>query len=1770
MRIRLLICIFLCLSLQGLSQCISSVAISSSYPTICSGNNVVLKAVVTGGATPYTFTWSTGETTASISVNKAGSYTVTVNSSTAGCTPVKQIITLTASSTPAAPTVTKVPPVCPGSSATLTATAPGGSYTWYDSGGAVKQVGGATYKTDPILTSITYYVETTVNGCTSSRTAVPIATIGKPNGVGKIVCAGNSAILSVSQGDSYQWYDAAGNPLVSTQNYTTPPLNVTTTYYVVVVTNGCTSAKTPVTATVAAPPQIPAINANQSVCAGQSINLHADAPAGVINWYNVPVGGVPLISSPDYTTPPLNATTVYYAETSLNGCESGRSEVTVTVNAIPAAPATQTVAICYGTKITLTGGPASASYQWFNAAGGMLSSANQYTTPVLIQSATYYVQESNGNCWSPLTPVNVNVNSQLPLPTVSGAIICPGALATLNASSPGGGTYQWYKNATDSLAFYTGASYTTSALTATTTYYVENTVAGCMSSRVPVTVTVLPALSPPSASGQTVCTGSVASLTASGSANGYAWYDSAAGTSPISTAQVYVTPALTATTTYYLAATSGDCSSLRTPVTVTVNPIPAAPVITGAAATCPGTAATLSATASGSVSWYNVPSGGLPLYTGSIFTTMPLISTSIFYAENQDGGCVSARAAFTVNVISVATPQFEYSSGSYCVSGATTTPVINNLSGGTFSATPAGLVFISASTGEINISASNIGRYIVLFAGNGQCAGTTSAEVDITASFNPAFSYNSSYCQDAANPLPTFPPGGGPGVFSATPAGLVFVNKTSGEINLKASKPGVYQIINTNQANGSCPEVVSAPFDITIYEGVNISAGPAQTVAKGSQVQLAGIVSGATNAGTWSGGTGSFSNPSSLNAIYTPGPNETSATLTLTSADPPGSCGPRSATVTITFTTQTIAPTVPADTVCSGNSATLSAIAPGGTYKWYDSASGTTILHTGPSYTTVPLTANTTYYVETNENGITSARTPVTVAVNTMPVPPIVKSIPACSGGTATLTASGSAGIFRWYDMPVGGTLLSDSASLTTPVLTAPATYYAEAIKGTCSSERVRVDVAISPVPQITSLSSGAVCSSTAFNYNITADHQGVTFQWSRAAVTGISNAVVNNITSPTINETLINTTGNAINVIYTIIPTLGNCSGQPFNYTVTVNPTPVVMGHTRDTICDYTTDNYAINFNTSNTSFTWSRAAVTGISNLPVSGQAAGTIREVLFNTTNLPVNVTYVINYSTSSCQGTPFNLIITVNPQAVVTSALSTQACSGSPEDYQITSNIPGATYSWSRDVVDNITNPAVSNQTSPVINETLISTSQNPVGVKYVIIPITNGCPGTPYDYFAVVNPPVPVVVANANSPVCQASTIHLSTTPVTGAAYLWTGPNGFSSTDQNPVIANVTAANAGTYTLVLTIKGCSTIPATVDVNVDKPPLAKAGPDISHVCVTNTSIPLAGSITGGTTTGIWSTSGTGTFSPSADFTSATAYIPSAADKTAGSVTITLSSTSKDDCTISTSSFTITFGPSPGVDAGPDQGVCSQTNAVTLNGTILISGGGRWSTLGTGTFSPSAAQVNDILNTYIPSAQDIANGFVNLVLTANSPGLCDISRDTVRIAFIGPPTVNAGGTRYVLQGNQITLTPTVSDNNVTYLWSPNVDINDVTVKDPVITGGVDLYYTLTVTDSRGCVSSDSAFIKVSPKLSIDNAFTPNSDGINDYWVIKGISAYTQATVDIFNRYGQKLFHSLGYGVPWDGTFNNQPLPFGTYYYIIDTKYQGIVLSGYVTIIR
>jgi gliding motility-associated-like protein len=92
----------------------------------------------------------------------------------------------------------------------------------------------------------------------------------------------------------------------------------------------------------------------------------------------------------------------------------------------------------------------------------------------------------------------------------------------------------------------------------------------------------------------------------------------------------------------------------------------------------------------------------------------------------------------------------------------------------------------------------------------------------------------------------------------------------------------------------------------------------------------------------------------------------------------------------------------------------------------------------------------------------------------------------------------------------------------------------------------------------------------------------------------------------------------------------------------------------------------------------------------------------------------------------------------------------------------------------------------------------------------------------------------------------------------------------------------------------------------------------------------------------------------------------------------------------------------------------------------------------------------------------------------------------------------------------------------------------------------------------------------VKVLKKVVVPNAFSPNGDGINDVWIIRNLPDYPDASVKIFDRYGQQVFVSKGYSKPWDGTMQGRPLPVGTYYYIIQLKAGEKPLQGSITIIR
>ena len=1749
---------FLLITCKVYSQtCNLQASIQPSSNTICAGNPVTLSVLASGGKT-YSYSWNTGETTPTISVNKAGTYSVTVGDVQSGCGQVTTQLIISSANRPNAPTVLGTT-ICSGTNATITATAPGGTYQWYSSPseGQLLHTGSSFTPVNPLKVSTTYFVETTVSGCTSNRTAVTINVTPGPTVYGTTICSGNIASIGASGGESYNWYESAtGGSIIGTgPGYTTTtPVATTTYYYVQAVVNGCLSERIAVPIYVIPLPAPPTVSGT-TICAGFSANLAATAPGGIYEWFDSPVAGNRLIVSPDFTTPALFATTTYYVQTNLNGCTSKRTSVKVIVTPLPDAPTATGITICAKEGATLTASGAPGAYEWLNNTGTIVGTGQTLSIPSLDVSTTYWVRNTVSGCTSPATAVTVTVKP-IPLsPSASNIIICSGSDAVLSVTSPEG-DHEWFDVPEGGSNIGTGLNFTTPVLMANKTYYVQTTINGCTSGRSAVTVTILPAITAPVASGINICAGNKATLSATATGN-IEWYDAPTGGNLLMTNVIFITPAIFSTTTYYVQTVAGNCVSNRVPVIVVIDHFQPTPIVNNISA-CYGTNAVLSTTSTGIIEWFDAAIGGNLLKTGSSFELIGLKSDQTFYVQSTETNCTSLRSKVSVSVIQVPDRDFYYPSSTYCPSGANTTPVITNPLGGTFSSDP-GVHFVNTSTGEIEIATSSPGSHSIKFVNNSPCANVSSSSINITSTPNATFFYDSEYCQNGTNPDPVFAPSASGGSFTTSPAGLKFVGNTQ-EIDLAKSLPNTYIITNTINLNCGAD---TKSFTVKINPIPIIDAGPDQIVPFASTVSLAGSITPG-NSGIWTGGTGTFSNASLPDAKYIPIAGETKVLLKFT-ANSVGICKPPSDSVTIRFNPRPNPPMASNQSICKNSIAILEAKG-SGSIQWYNTLTGGTLLGTDKIYSTDPIAVDKIYYVQTTVDGVASLRTTVTVSVKAIPPAPTVSNPSLCKGMPAQLLASGPVNsTFQWYSAPTGGNLLANTPLFTTQTLYANTSFYVQLkTPSGCVSDRIEVPVVVNPNPSVTSVPFGSICSGQPQDYSILSDVANTTFMWSRMAVANISNPSIENKVSATINETLTNTSNSPVVVKYIITPIANGCSGLPFTYSLTVNPVPVVLSVAKDTVCYAEALNYAVNYNLGGTYFYWSRNAVAGISNNPVTMQLSTTLRETLLNTTNSPIDVVYDLYSSTSTCTGALFNYTVTVNPNNYITSAQWNPTCSEESIDYLITSNVVGSTFIWSRAVVANISNAAVSAKASNRISETLVNTGSTSINVSYTITPYLNGCTGNVFTYIVTVKPK-PVIPINSNSPVCIGNTIKIITEPIAGAIYNWTGPNGFVSHDSNPIIPNAKLSDAGTYNLELIIDECASNPLPVSIAVNEFPHSIAGPN-QEVCHNDQSVNLAGKITGGTITGIWTTNGTGSFYPLNNQLNAK-YMLSDTDKAAGSVILTLTSTSGDDCNADVSSMIVTFQPVPHVDAGDDLNVCSQDKSVQLKGHIGLASGGIWSTSGSGSFSPSNTDLNAL---YIQSSSDIAKGSVKITLSSTGNGVCNVVQKDMTIMFTSPPIISAGEDRMAIRKTTISLNPTSSDANVHYRWTPNTNLSSDTIKSPIVTVDTKIDYTLTVTDSRGCVSTDMMHIEVLEPLKIPNTFTPNGDGINDLWNIYDLLNYPGATVNIYTRNGDKVFTSDGYQKAWDGTFNGTPLPFGTYYYIVKSSFENLIFSGFVTIVK
>jgi len=253
-------------------------------------------------------------------------------------------------------------------------------------------------------------------------------------------------------------------------------------------------------------------------------------------------------------------------------------------------------------------------------------------------------------------------------------------------------------------------------------------------------------------------------------------------------------------------------------------------------------------------------------------------------------------------------------------------------------------------------------------------------------------------------------------------------------------------------------------------------------------------------------------------------------------------------------------------------------------------------------------------------------------------------------------------------------------------------------------------------------------------------------------------------------------------------------------------------------------------------------------------------------------------------------------------------------------------------------------------------------------------------------------------------------------------------------------------------------------------------------------------------------------------------------------------------------------------PSISISQLTGNVCQGNPVTFTASVLNGGNGptlQWQLNGADvgtdsfTFTTRSLTTGDIVTCRVTPH--------NLCLTIPTA-----TSNALTATLLPQPVVDAGPNVTIHQGDATQLKATASGDILSTQWSPATGLDNPGILKPIATPTQTTKYTLLVQNQSTCTATDSVIIKVLPlDVLIPNAISPNHDGVNDVWNIQHLDQFATCTVNIFNRYGQKLFTSTGYARPWDGTYKNKRLPAGTYYYIIDLKDGSAVRSGYVVLV-
>ncbi|NOT52613.1 MAG: T9SS type B sorting domain-containing protein [Chitinophagaceae bacterium] len=1275
-------------------------------------------------------------------------------------------------------------------------------------------------------------------------------------------------------------------------------------------------------------------------------------------------------------------------------------------------------------------------------------------------------------------------------------------------------------------------------------------------------------------------TGSVAgtTLTISGTPTVAGTFNFTVNTSGNICAPASANGTLTVNPDHTINLTSGNANQ-----TVCVNTAIAAITYTLSAGATGGTATGLPAGVTGSVAGTTLTISGTPTATG----------TFNFTVNTTGNACVAASATgtLTVNPAHAVNLTSGNANQAVCINtaiAAITYTLAGGATGGTVAGLPAGVTGSVAGT-TLTISgtptAAGTFNFTVTTSGNA-CAGATA---NGTLTVNPDHAINltsgnasQTVCVNTAIVAITYTLSGGAtgGTVSGLPAGVTgSVAGTTLTISGTPTATGTFNFTVNTTGNACVPASATGTLTVNPAHAVNLTSGNAsQTVCVNVAIApitytLSGGATGGTVTGLPAGVTGSVAGT----LLTISGTPTVAGTFNFTLNTTGNACAVASANGTLTvnpdhainLTSGNANQAVCINTALNNITYTLAGGATGATVTGLPagvtfSVTGTTLTISGTPTTggTFNYTINTTgnSCIAATANGtitvtaahavnLTSGSANQTVCVNTA-----ITTVTYTLGGGATgATVSGlPAGVAS----SVVGTTLTISG---TPTGTGTFNFTINTTGNACAVASSNGSITVNPDHTI-NLASGStsqtVCVNTAIasiTYTLGGGATGGTVSGLPAGVTGsVAGTTLTVSGTPTVTGTFnftITTTGNA-------------CITASASGTITVNPVHAMAlssapATTNQTVC--------VNIAIANITYTLSGGA-TGAT---VTGLPAGITSSVAGSTVTISGTPTasgtfnFTVNTTGNACAAASANGTITVNPDHAIS-----LASANATQTVCINTVIANITYTLSGGATGGNVTGLPAGVTASVAGTTLtISGTPTAAGTfNFTVTTTGNSCIVASSTGIITVTPAQAVNLTSGN-----ASQTRCVNTAITNITYTLSGgatgatvtglPAGVNSSlvGSTLTISGTPSTSVGSpFSFTITTSGNSCTPSvangTITVEADHVMNLTSAASTTNqtVCTDRQMTPITYSINGGATganvtglpPGVTSSVAGGILTISGSPTSI-----------AGSPFNYSITTTGNGCVQANANGSISVLQTPAVQFDPVPGICQDAPQFNVTG---LPAGGTFSGPGidaAGLFKPSVAGAGDHVITYSYTA---ANG-------------CENSR-TQTISVYPLPIVDAGPDRGVIEGGQITLTPVITANfPVTYLWTPALYLSNPNIANPVVSGlPDDRIYTLLVTSDKGCSATDIVFVKLLRRIEIPNIFSPNGDGIHDTWMIQYLDSYPGCTVEIFNRYGQRIFQSEGYSKPWDGTINGKPVPVGTYYYIINPKNGRSQMSGYVDVIR